>query len=468
MDSENTTVGDDSKKTSNFTSKSLAHAVRPKFAEEKGSDEGSSWSAEPFSRPLWQKGDRALARAWAAYLKALLPALLLITFVIFGVFAVFWGALWRVPEHSLPGWIVDFDGGEVGQAVIEGLTSSDMTLISWTTIPSGQFTEGTASVVKAIKDEKAWIIVAINEGATARLQDSLSNPNASYDGTTAITAFGAEARNENAYRNYLIEAVSCICQCLSVDLLIVAVILELQSTFLTIRLTADLVNPISYKLINVLPFSQPVATAATFVGLIYLLIMSFFVVVHIFKCCTDFVWSCRSAQLRSLIALRLLSSFTACFILSLWYSLLNLAFKLDVHHTGFVIFWMATWIYMLAVGLAVESLIVVLKQYIPFFLITWIIVNASVNVYPLEVLPRIFHYGFGAPFYNYSKAVRTIVFGTKNRLGLNLGILIVWIAVSCTTLAIIQWNARRLEIQAKKDRRNRRDAPHKIGRRMTS
>jgi hypothetical protein len=106
MDSENTTVGDDSKNRSTFTSKSLVHAVRPKFAEEKGSDEGSSWSAEPFSRPLWQKGDRALARAWAAYLKALLPALLLITFVIFGVFAVFWGALWRVPEHSLPGWIV--------------------------------------------------------------------------------------------------------------------------------------------------------------------------------------------------------------------------------------------------------------------------------------------------------------------------------------------------------------------------
>lgn len=82
-------------------------------------------------------------------------------------------------------------------------------------------------------------------------------------------------------------------------------------------------------------------------------------------------------------------------------------------------------------GLALESLIVLLKQFIAFFLITWIIgalinsvylyyliyfppVNVSVNLYPLEVLPRFFHYGYGAPFYNFNKIIRTVVFGTKN------------------------------------------------------
>lgn len=106
MDSGNSTVIDDSNKRSAFTSTSLVDPVRSKYEEEKALDQDSSWSAEPFSRHLWQKGDQALTRAWAAYLKALLPALLLITIVIFAVFAMFWGALWRVPERSLPGWIV--------------------------------------------------------------------------------------------------------------------------------------------------------------------------------------------------------------------------------------------------------------------------------------------------------------------------------------------------------------------------
>lgn len=33
---------------------------------------------------------------------------------------------------------------------------------------------------------------------------------------------------------------------------------------------------------------------------------------------------------------------------------------------------------------------------------------------PIEVLPRIFRYGYAMQFYNVSGAVRTILFGTKN------------------------------------------------------
>jgi hypothetical protein len=84
----------------------------------------------------------------------------------------------------------DFDGGEVGQAVIEGLTSSDMTLISWTTIPSGQFTEGTASVVKAIKDEQAWIIVASESCAVwilANLTHTFHSKRRSYGSSAGLS-----------------------------------------------------------------------------------------------------------------------------------------------------------------------------------------------------------------------------------------------------------------------------------------
>ena len=39
----------------------------------------------------------------------------------------------------------------------------------------------------------------------------------------------------------------------------------------------------------------------------------------------------------------------------------------------------------------------------------------SVSFLPIEVLPAIFRYGYATPFYNVSRAVKTIVFDTRNQ-----------------------------------------------------
>ena len=102
-------------------------------------------------------------------------------------------------------------------------------------------------------------------------------------------------------------------------------------------------------------------------------------------------------------------------------------------------------------GLALESLVTLLTpRFIPFFMILWIIANVSVCSLPIEVLPTIFRYGYVAPFYNVSKAVRTIVFGTKNALGTDFAVLIVWIAISCFTLPLLQMYVRRRDDKAAK------------------
>jgi hypothetical protein len=72
-------------------------------------------------------------------------------------------------------------------------------------------------------------------------------------------------------------------------------------------------------------------------------------------------------------------------------------------------------------------------RFIPFFLVTWIIskctdksyvrlvltrlrtANVSVVFFPIEVLPTIFRYGYAMPFYNVSRAVRTILFRTRDQ-----------------------------------------------------
>lgn len=72
-------------------------------------------------------------------------------------------------------------------------------------------------------------------------------------------------------------------------------------------------------------------------------------------------------------------------------------------------------------------------RFIPFFLVVWIIcerlpymvyvcplteiwppANVSVVFFPVEILPSIYRYGYAMPFYNVSRAVRTILFRTRN------------------------------------------------------
>ncbi|KAF5386486.1 hypothetical protein D9757_005894 [Collybiopsis confluens] len=102
---------------------------------------------------------------------------------------------------------------------------------------------------------------------------------------------------------------------------------------------------------------------------------------------------------------------------------------------------------MLSLGLALEAMFTLLTiRGVPFFLILLIIGNVSVCFMPIDVLPHIYRYGYAFPFYNISCAVRTILFGTKNKLGLNFGILLVWTAISCITLPLFQWMMRRKHI----------------------
>lgn len=95
--------------------------------------------------------------------------------------------------------------------------------------------------------------------------------------------------------------------------------------------------------------------------------------------------------------------------------------------------------------------------------------NVAVTAFPLEVLPIFYRYGYAAPFYNTSKAARTIVFGTRNRgerpwlkilgldsltedplsvVGFHFGILIIWVVISCITLTLFQFLARRNDMAA--------------------
>ncbi|KAG6909241.1 hypothetical protein DXG01_001423 [Tephrocybe rancida] len=441
---------------------SAQHTVDLQRSFSSGSDATSS--EKPFSRSFFDKNNTVQR---GIYLKVLFGGVFALVLVIFAIFSIFWGAIWKTPERNLDGWIVDFDGGLIGQTVVEALTSqqvSGLGKVTWSTVPASQFPDGLGQLTTDVVEQKTWAAIAIHTGSTTRLQASLTTPNASYDGSDAITVYGAEARNENAFRSLIKPSIASSCVFIhqaqaALDMITKKFALQMaaqqssQSSNLAALLATSpqtLVAPVSFTFNNLVPFDMPVASAVTFVGLIYQLILSFFIVM-ICNGARDAASLNRNLSLRSLIVTRFVSSFGAYFFVSLFYALVSLAFQLDFSrkfgHSGFLVFWMLNWIGMLSVGLALESLMTLLTvKFIPFFMIIWIIVNVSVCIFPIEVLPVFFRYGYAVPFYNVSHAVRCIVFGTKNTVALNFGILIIWAAISCITLPLIQSFVRRRDI----------------------
>ncbi|KAK0185364.1 hypothetical protein F5146DRAFT_1124883, partial [Armillaria mellea] len=379
---------------------------------------------------------------------------------------------------DLRGWVVDFDGEAVGSAVVRGLTGGSgaaESKVAFVQVPAGEFPGGWEEVAGRVVEQETWVAVVVHMNATGALNAAVSSAKSSYDGSEAITFYGAEARSENTYRSLIRPSVQALLAVVSQEFAQqFAVQLASSSSLSSIARSAPqiLTEPISYTANNLVPFDIPVyasipscftpnvikcpfnASAITFVGLIYLLILSFFIVM-IGVSAREVSGLQDKLTTGSLIRVRLTLVFIAYFMISLFYSLLSQAFQVDFSHkyaltmfwfgnAGFVIFWMLNFVGMLCVGLALEAMIMLLTiRFVPFFMILWIISNVSVCFMPIAVLPNIYRYGYAMPFYNVSGAVQTILFGTKNGLGLHFGILIAWTVISMITLPAFQWFMRR-------------------------
>ncbi|KAG2150475.1 hypothetical protein DEU56DRAFT_780199 [Suillus clintonianus] len=412
---------------------------------------------KPFSHGIFDKDPETTA-ARNGWLKISILGVLVLFVMIWGVLPIYWAALGRSSNniHNLSGFVVDFDGGEIGQAVTQAFKNiTGPQQMSWLILDAAQFPGGPEDVAQALLDHKCWAAVTINPQASTNLNASINAANALYNASQAISAYVTSGRNENIYRGTITPQTTSILTTISHTFsLSLSQRLALRSDISTLLQTAPqlVIQPLAFIIYDIRPFNVPVASAVDYVGLIYLLILAFVLTNQLLVARVQPGFD-RRLKLRSLILVRLLWPVTLYFFISLMYSLLSLAFGVPFGrkfgHAGFVIYWMMSWSAMSALGLALESMITLLTiKFIPVFLILWIISNVSVAFYPIEVLPAVFRYGFAMPFYNVSSTVRTIIFDTKNQIGLNFGVQFSWILISCITLPIFQWIVRRQEVKA--------------------
>jgi hypothetical protein len=167
-----------------------------------------------------------------------------------------------------------------------------------------------------------------------------------------------------------------------------------------------------------------------------------------------------------LILWRYLSTITAYLFLSLFYSLVSLAFQIPFSRTPppgraswpttdvannadylgrgtFSAFWMLNFMGMSALGLACENVAMLVgPPWTALWLVFWVGTNISTGFYSLELAPGFYKWGYAWPLRQIVCASRTLLFGTNSRLGLNFGILTVWVVLGTILFPLACWVTR--------------------------
>jgi hypothetical protein len=224
--------------------------------------------------------------------------------------ARYWGSLWKAPvlTHQLRAWVIDREGGPLGQAVSQAIiattTSGSKAVLGWEQIDATQFTTD-QDIVNAVVDEQTWIAVvgtfsqpiiflepnmlpSVEPNASNNLAVARKTGDASYNASTAISVYYAQGRNEIAVGSYILPIVQPLLgrtlgqfNAKSVAEYIAANNGNATALQLLSRAPQTLSQPIWYTVFNVRPYTTQVASAITLVGHIYVTIFAYAPVVKI-------------------------------------------------------------------------------------------------------------------------------------------------------------------------------------------
>ncbi|KAG8950619.1 hypothetical protein FRC04_007243 [Tulasnella sp. 424] len=429
-----------------------------------------------FQHAFW---DPEVAHLRKIYFKILGMTVAFIVVAMWLFFSIYWGSLGETAEHvpNLKAYVVNRDGsggeGLLGQAIVaafeansrgEGVAAKQH--LTWTVVDSS-YLPSNEDVAHAVVEEEVWAAVVVNSDATSLLTSARSSGNSSYDPRTALTFFYNQGRNEIAANSFIVPYTTALLQStLSAfnaktnaqyfaSLTSGADEVRQQALAVIAQAPQTVSQPFNYQAVNLRPYTKTASQAVLLVGQIYIVILSFIITMT-----HDFARGIISPFLRftSYARMRLLVPLVIYIPVSFSYAMVNLPFKItfDAKYTyagGFFLFWVFVYLGMAAMGLATEAMITLLTpRFIAYFLIALIITNVSVASVPIVLQPSFYRYGYGFPVFNLSEAVRTIIFNTKNHLGLNAGVLLAWVALSMITVPLFTWLMRRKDEQAEQQK----------------
>lgn len=230
--------------------------------------------------------------------KWILTTTFLMAFII-AVLSIYWGALFRVEQnlHRLKIYVVDFDGRAapyntsdiqpvVGPAITQlarEIVASSEPNLGYEVMPPSVFGYDPIQVRQAIYDWDAWAAIIVNANATALLQSAVQNGNTSYDPLGACQLVYIDSRDDINWYNFLgplttaftTAAISTVGEKWTGQ-----VLQDARDNATLLRNAASVPQALSpaigFSQYNLRPFYPYQAIPAVSIGLIYLIIVSFF------------------------------------------------------------------------------------------------------------------------------------------------------------------------------------------------
>lgn len=347
--------------------------------------------------------DPALRQQRKQAAKAVVMASILMTVAVWACLSIFWGSTYLL-EHYFPNakvYVYDFDSAAnanplLGPYVVNFMESTLSQPVHMGVIIRDTAGKTLADVENEIVNEKAWAAIVINSNATTMFQEAVAGTGGLLDGEYApkgaISLLSVGARWFQVVDEYIFPFLTQYMQTPTLEASHAAAANYLstatpaQISGLSQTQRAALATPFASQETDLRPIyaTQWSGSAPLEAGLIYYIIFAFHIALFLFFSRAPLIQGVKSKGRRltfiSTLTLRFLPLLPVYLILSLSYSLINLAFLLPMDgngharfgpQSGFMIFWMLNLMTLFALGLAMESMITLLTvKFIPFFLIT--------------------------------------------------------------------------------------------------
>ncbi|KAL8651967.1 MAG: hypothetical protein Q9210_002964 [Variospora velana] len=405
-------------------------------------------------------------------------------------------------DLDFDGRVAPFTGGTplVGPMITqttEMMLSAPNPHLGYETMDPAVFDNNPLLVRQAVFDWKAYAAIIIMPNATAMLQQAVDQANTTYDPLGACQVVYVEARDETTYLNYIVPQLSTLETQITSKFGQMWTSMVLQNTSIpreNLQRVPQALSPaIGFSQFNLRPFRPAVMTPSVTIGLIYLIILSFFSFSFYLPIHMKFVSSEGHPPLKFpvFIVWRWSATIVAYFFLSLSYSLISLAFQIPfANHSAettavannpepygkgtFVVYWAINYVGMIALGLACENVAMVIGQpWTAMWLIFWVITNVSTSFYSLDLAPKFYYWGYAWPLHNSKshvprpsplspiqlwtnsshpvvEASRSTLFQLHSRIGLNFGVLFAWCFINTVLFPLCCWIMRRKMLREKK------------------
>lgn len=233
-----------------------------------------------------------------ACLKWIITTAILMSFIL-ACLSLYWAVFYHVEQNlpSLVVYVVDFDGRAapyntsgvrpvVGPTIVqlaEMMVNSPQPHLGYTVVPPSAFNYDPIQVRQAVYDWDAWAAIIVNANATAMLTSAVQTGNVSYDPLGACQLVYMDSRDDTNWYDYMgpmisqfqTEATTMVGEMWTRQVLQNA---TSDPTLLsnTARVPQALSPAIGFSMYNLRPFFPYTAIPAVSIGLIYLIILSFF------------------------------------------------------------------------------------------------------------------------------------------------------------------------------------------------